>query len=231
MPGNSTPGWQAFTQQQQQQTNSGGARGSGGGEWPALCRDASAMAAAWGETGAVGAVAAVAARHNKSFLVTAYGGQSRPLAHRSPSGVGQPGQSDCSAANRCYDEVCQAALVEGFHQAWVQAKGICINSSQPEAPPSGPLFRPSFLPLLPPPSVWPSRGKKAIRAKREQSIEIDFYSCNESEKESEKRKKWEINGLSYQPKRGRVFCLATSSQLQVINLGSDTQSKCPQRLI
>jgi hypothetical protein len=127
VPGNSTPGWQAFTQQQQQQqqqqANSGGARGSGGGEWPALCRDASAMAAAWGETGAVGAVAAVAARHNKSFLVTAYGGQSRPLAHRSPSGVGQPGQSDCSAANRCYDEVCQAALVEGFHQAWAQAKG------------------------------------------------------------------------------------------------------------
>ena len=92
--------------------------------WPRECTDASALHAAWKKTGLAAAASAASKQHAKPFIVTAFGSQSRPQAHRSPAGIGRPGHTDCSPFNGCYAPECQANMYSSFIAEFAAAPGF-----------------------------------------------------------------------------------------------------------
>lgn len=94
--GNST--WRSFTQSL--------ARGS-----VASCTDTVGLVRSWQNDGILETLSALHKRYNKT-VVASFGYQSRPDAHRAPAGALRPGYTDCSVWMRCYDDACQASLVQ-----------------------------------------------------------------------------------------------------------------------
>ena len=77
----------------------------------ASCSDTAGLVRSWKATGILETLAELHSRHNRSVLLS-FGYQSRPDAHRAPAGALRPGVTDCSVWMRCYDDACQASLVQ-----------------------------------------------------------------------------------------------------------------------